>query len=205
MARTDTRRSNEEWLSALRGTDSAAEDAQRELRLRIRGALQKATGSFGPLDEATLEDLTQIAVMRVLAKLDRFEGRSQFTTWAYSVAVRAAFSELRKSHYRAAPLAVDETPDAEVVPDTQPAATESLERQEIVDILYRVIEEELTDRQRRAILAELRGTPMEAIEKELGTNRNALYKLMHDARLKLRAGLDSAGFSDEEVRGAFDL
>jgi len=33
----------------------------------------------------------------------------------------------------------------------------------------------------------------------LGTNRNALYKTLHDARLKLRAVLADRGFAVEEI------
>lgn len=205
MARSGTRRSNEELLQSLQGTGPESDLAQSELRQLIRGALQAATTKFGSLDDATLEDLTQVALLRVLDKLDRFEGRSRFTTWAYSVAVRAAFSELRKSQYRTAGQLSEGDDGREEPADESPGATKPLERTEIVDVLYRIIENELTERQRKAVLAELHETPIGDLEQELGTNRNALYKLMHDARLKLRKGLESAGFTNEGVRGAFDL
>jgi len=193
----EARRSNEEWVRALRGEGPDSSKVQEELHALVLRALRKATS----LDEATLEDLTQIATLRVLEKLDRFEGRSRFVTWAWSVAVRAAFSELRKAQYRTtAPEAPDDTVEDEKADTTGPA-----ERSEIVEALYRVIETELTPKQRAAILGELRGSSSEALSEELGTNRNALYKLLHDARARLRDGLASAGISDEEVRDAFGL
>jgi RNA polymerase sigma-70 factor (ECF subfamily) len=199
----EARRSNEEWLAALRGEDDAARRAQTELRTLVQGALRRATGGPGALDEATLEDLTQVAVLRVLEKLDRFEGRSRFTTWAYSVAVRAAFSELRKAPYRNGPPA--EEPAGEEAADEAATGSARLERREIVDVLYRVLETALTEKQRTAVLGDLRGTPGPALAAELGTNPNALHKLMHDARARLHDGLRAAGITDDEVREAFGL
>ena len=204
MARTPTRRSNAEWTSALGGTGVAAAEAQEELRTLVRGALRKATAGFGSLDEATLDDLTQVALLRILAVLDRFEGRSRFTTWAYSVAVRAAFSELRKAPYRESGGGGDQDlADAE---DPRSGDSErSAERQEIVDVLRSVIDRDLTARQQRAVRAQLEGTPTAELARELGTNTNALYKLLHDARARLQRGLAAAGISPAEVREAFDL
>lgn len=58
----------------------------------------------------------------------------------------------------------------------------------------------LTPRQRAVIEAELAGVDRDELAARLGTNRNALYKLAHDARAKLRAALLGAGFSLAEVR-----
>jgi len=200
----ETRRSNDEWILALRGAGPAAELAQVELRALVQDALRKATRGFGSVDDATLEDLTQVSTLSILQRLGRFEGRSRFTTWAYSVAVHAAFSELRKAPYRNGPPAA-EAALAEPAVGAGDETTRPVEHQEIVDVLYRVIEEELTERQREAILGELRGTATPELARELRTNTNALYKLLHDARAKLRDGLCAAGICDEEVREAFGL
>ena len=56
--------------------------------------------------------------------------------------------------------------------------------------INRVIDEELTERQRRAlIMLGMQGMPMEEAARRLKTNRNALYKLLHDARLRLKQRL----------------
>ena len=39
------------------------------------------------------------------------------------------------------------------------------------------------------------GVPIDVLAERLGTNRNALYKTLHDARHKLRATLAGKGFS----------
>lgn len=198
--RSSDERTNEEWLGARRGAGPAADRAQLHLRSLLAGALRKATSRFSP-DDATLEDLTQVALLRVLEKLDRFEGRSRFTTWAYSVAVHAAFAELRRSR---GPRTTGEAAAAEVS-DDQADPTAPVEQREIVDLLHRIISDQLTERQRAAVLGELRGTPRDQLAAELETNRNALHKLLHDARSKLRHGLEAAGIFDDDVRRAFDL
>ena len=41
----------------------------------------------------------------------------------------------------------------------------------------------------------MNGVPIDVLADRLDTNRNALYKTLHDARRKLRRRLDEAGFS----------
>jgi RNA polymerase sigma-70 factor (ECF subfamily) len=38
----------------------------------------------------------------------------------------------------------------------------------------------------------------------MDTNRNALYKLLHDARKQMRSGLQAKGFNADEVLAAFE-
>jgi RNA polymerase sigma-70 factor (ECF subfamily) len=38
----------------------------------------------------------------------------------------------------------------------------------------------------------------------MGTNRNALYKLLHDARQRMKARLEEEGLSPEDVLAAFE-
>jgi RNA polymerase sigma-70 factor (ECF subfamily) len=53
---------------------------------------------------------------------------------------------------------------------------------------------ELTDRQREVFVAvALNDVPIDVIAMKLGTNRNAVYKNLFDARRRLRASLAAAG------------
>ena len=45
------------------------------------------------------EDVVQDALLKILNSLDQFEGRSRFTTWAMTIAMRVGLSELRRKHY----------------------------------------------------------------------------------------------------------
>ena len=45
----------------------------------------------------------------------------------------------------------------------------------------------------------LNGVPLDALVVELGSNRNAIYKTLFDARRKLRAALVTHGYLDDDV------
>ena len=67
--------------------------------------------------------------------------------------------------------------------------------------LHRAVDEVLTDRQREIFVAiVLNGVPLDALVAELGTNRNAIYKMLFDARRKLRAALVANGHLDTETQ-----
>jgi RNA polymerase sigma-70 factor (ECF subfamily) len=46
----------------------------------------------------------------------------------------------------------------------------------------------------------LNGVPLDALLAEFGTNRNAIYKMLFDARGKLRAELVANGYLDTETQ-----
>ena len=188
-------RDNERWIAELRAGDSAA---LTDLRQALLANLRKAMARQVRSDEAFLEDCVQDALLRIVDRLDRFAGRSQFVTWSTSVAIRVAFGELRRRRWNDVSLdsldvnAGDRfagVADADVAPDRW------AEQRDLLNALRLAIENDLTDRQRTALLAELKGMPQDEITRQLGSNRNALYKLTHDARKKLKKVLIAAGFS----------
>ncbi len=66
--------------------------------------------------------------------------------------------------------------------------------------LQQAIDQNLTDKQRKAVQALLGGMPVEEIATRMKSNRNAIYKLFHDARQKLRAGLENQGVTAADVQ-----
>jgi RNA polymerase sigma-70 factor, ECF subfamily len=200
-----TERTNEDWLRSLGGTGAADEAAVAELREVLRRGLRRAlTGRAA--DDGFIEDMTQEGVLKVLGGLTTFRGDSRFTTWAITVAVRVAFTELRRARWRDVSLdrLVEDAPAR--LPTAPPADASSRDAQQaVLAQMHRVLETDLTDRQRRALVAELRGMPQGEIAAQLGLTRNALYKLTHDARQNLKRGLEAAGIGGDEVRETFDL
>jgi RNA polymerase sigma-70 factor (ECF subfamily) len=62
----------------------------------------------------------------------------------------------------------------------------------------------LTERQQQALIAvAVKGVPLEVVAEQMNTNRNALYKLLHDARRKLKAHLETQGLSMDYVLNLF--
>jgi RNA polymerase sigma-70 factor (ECF subfamily) len=77
-------------------------------------------------------------------------------------------------------------------------------RARVLAQLGRVIDEKLTDKQRSVLLAELKGMPQLEIAAALGMNRNALYKLSHDARRSVKHHLEAAGLDAGDVLWVFE-
>ncbi|HJW61011.1 MAG TPA: sigma-70 family RNA polymerase sigma factor [Actinomycetota bacterium] len=201
-----TERTNEDWLRALGPAGAADEAAVAELREVLRRGLRRALAGRAAADDGFIEDMTQEGVLKVLGGLTTFRGDSRFTTWAITVAVRVAFTELRRARWKDVSLdrLVEDAPAR--LPTAPPAdAPAQAARQAILAEMHRVLESGLTDRQRQALVAELRGMPQAEIAAQLGLTRNALYKLTHDARQKLKRGLEAAGIGGDEVRETFDL
>lgn len=200
-------RSSESWLTDLQSADpNLQSSALVDLRDFIRRALGKSLGGRGGVDEAILEDFSQEASIRVVDRIDTFRGESKFTTWVLSIALRVAFSELRRHRWRDVSLEQFDTEPLTEAPSWQETALSAqtlTHRNQVVHAMYRVINHELTERQRTVVLAELKGIPAVVIEETLGTNRNALYKLLHDARKRLLKGLCEAGITADDVREAF--
>jgi RNA polymerase sigma-70 factor (ECF subfamily) len=68
-----------------------------------------------------------------------------------------------------------------------------------VAALRRAVDEALTARQRQIFVAVvLNGVPLDALVAETGSNRNAIYKMLFDARRKLRAALVANGYLETD-------
>lgn len=207
-------RTNEQWLADLQtegpNRDAALEDLRVIIAKGLPYALSRWVSPSEPQFEFLVEEVTQESLLRILNRLHTFEGRSQFTTWAHKVAIRIALSELRRKRWRDSSLEElvedEEAPAPESLLEDSSASPEtSVERADMMTRVRRIIAEELTDRQREALmLLSVQNIPMEEAAVKLKTNRNALYKLLHDARLRLKRRLSLEGLSAQEVLTAFE-
>ena len=156
------------------------------------------------------EDLAQDATLRVMDNLDNFRGESRFTTWTNKIAIRLAISDLRRARYR--DFSLDElTADGDLLPASarlasppSPTPEKVAERDDVMEKIELALKEALTERQYQALVAvALKGIPMDVLAERMGTNRNALYKLIHDARRKLKTHLESQGMSTDYMMNLF--
>jgi RNA polymerase sigma-70 factor (ECF subfamily) len=207
-------RDNESWLKDLRAASAQRDSALADLHETLLRVLPRAlarwlspeSGQF----EAFIEDVSQETLLRVLDKLDLFEGRSQFTTWVYKIATRIALNELRHRKWKEVSLdGLEEGDDPDQTPSERFASSDPhhetvLERKEAINLVERILAEELTPRQRAVMEAiGVKGVSMDEVARRMGTNRNALYKMMHDARLRLKRRLKREGFDPEELLNLF--
>lgn len=154
-----------------------------------------------PAESALVQDSAQKALLLMQNRLQKYRGDGRFVTWALSIATRVALSEMRRAQWK--DVSLDAMSPAGRLP--APASQDSpvnivYERMRLMDVVRTAIGEKLTAKQRDAIQAELAGVPPEEIANRLGTNRNALYKLVYDGRARLKEAILAAGWSEEHVR-----
>ena len=202
-------RSDKEWVSDLARAGPQREAALKDLwDLLVRG-LGYALARYENVTQADIEDFAQDAVLKILDALDTFRGDARFTTWANKIAVHVAFTELRRRRWKDVSLEqMTEMPDGDVIPRDwiDPAAdTEQQALQgELLEVVRQVIADELTERQRQALVAaRIHGVPLAELARRMDTNRNALYKLLFDARQRLQRRLLDKGLSAEDILAAF--
>ena len=203
-------RSNEEWLEALCGHEK--EKAIEELRLLlVRGlhyGLKGILGRKGAVEQ--IEDFVQDGLIRILDNLDSFRGESRFTTWAQKIALRVAFSELRRKQWENISLdqllssdSSSNTPTLSF-PDGSPDPESLTSGRIAVELITFIIDNDLTELQRNALKSIIiHRIPMDEVARQLGTNRNALYKLLHDARKKVRTELEKRGLTPDDILAEF--
>jgi RNA polymerase sigma-70 factor (ECF subfamily) len=208
------KRTNAQWLENLRSTGLAQAEALTDLRATIIKGLPFALSNWlsptDPLFEAFIEEVTQETVMRVLDRLDSFEGRSQFTTWVYKIAVRVALTELRRRRWK--DVSLDEMTESDegeasqnMMTDSTPSPESVVERSDLIAHVQHMMQEELTPKQLQAMMATgVKGVPLEEVARRMDMNRNALYKLLHDGRVRLKQRLEREGLSLGELRATFE-
>ena len=202
-------RSNEEWLTALRGPGQ--EEALSDLRVLLARGLGYALAGRANVREADIQDFVQDSLLKILGALDSFRGESQFLTWAQKIAVHVAFTELRRRRWKDVSLenVTQGAEESDFIPETLSDKRDGPEKQAIQNdmlrALRRIITEELTEKQRQVLVAvQINGMPMQEVADRMNTNRNAIYKLMHDARRRLKKRMMTEGMSPEEMMAAFE-
>jgi RNA polymerase sigma-70 factor (ECF subfamily) len=209
-----TERSNEEWLAALGSAGADRDNALVDLRVILNNGLRRGllvrVDTSAPEFETLSEDFVQDALLKILDKLDTFAGRSKFTTWAHKITVHIALTELRRKRWQDSSLdQLTEREDGEYTPsytaDPSPTPDNTAERNDMLTRVNRIIEEDLTEKQRTVIkLSVIQGQPAAVVAREMDMNPNAVYKLLHDARLQIKRRLEEEGLTASEVIAVFE-
>jgi RNA polymerase sigma-70 factor, ECF subfamily len=190
------------WVEQLHRDHPRHEHAVARLHDVLRRAavheLHRRRGQLPTLAGQEFEDVAQQcaddAVLNVLARIDEFRGLSRFTTWAYKFAVFEVSTKLARHAWRRHAPSREDLELGELPDNLAPGPSEQAERREQLIALTRAISAELTPRQRDVFVAiALNDVPIDVLAIELGSNRNAIYKNLFDARRKLRERLADAG------------
>lgn len=213
-----TKRTNEEWLQALRQPGEEQAKALEELRdylLRValvylRDRRPELSGLASSELREMAKDFVQEALLLIQDNLDSFRGDSKFTTWTYRFVINQAASELRRHHYGT--LSLDNLAEEETAALTAVAqATAGLdpdlaaERQDLMARLLAIIQSELNERQRLALVGvHFQGRSMQEVADQLETSTNTLYKILHDARKKIKGQLLAGHLGAGDILALFE-
>lgn len=211
-------RTNDEWLTGLQQSGDVQQEALSELReyllravyvyLRDRRPEMRGLSASELYEQA--EDFAQDALLSIRDNLDKFRGDAKFTTWAYRFVINAAASELRRQ--RRSYVSLDDLveqgtavltsvleSDIELDPETEAG------RREFVTIVLNIIDNELTERQRIAILGiHFQELSIQEVAELLETSPNALYKTLHEARKKIKTRLLAQHYGPGDILGLFE-
>jgi len=147
-------RNNEQWLAQLERAESEAlADLREYLRRAVFIYLNRHREDLNHLDRGELEhlaeDMVQDSLLQILGSLDTFRGDSKFTTWAYRFVINAAAAELRLHRWRSVSIDVlsgegEAFAFAFVGDERAPEPEKVAARNQIMALLYRIIEQDLT-------------------------------------------------------------
>lgn len=215
-------RDNQAWLTALKSSGEMQTAALADLRdILLRAALfffSRNLGDFQGLSRTEIlqraEDCAQDALIAVMDHLSDFRGDSKFSTWAYKFAINKAMMAARRERWKG--FSLDELTEAGeinysawLVQDKSDGITpeQSAIQTELREVIRSVIENDLTEKQRQVLLLMVfNEVPMDkVVVLLLGTNRNSVYKLLHDARRRLKSCLMTRGFEVNETLDSFGI
>lgn len=195
------------WLDGLRSVGPEHDGTTvrlYELLVRVaRGEARRRSAQLG-IGGPELDDLAHQAaadaVVHVVAKAGEFRGESRFTTWACKFAIFEVSTKIGRHFWRHPTTSMD-SEDWDRLPDRfgfDPA--EASESSALLEALRAAVDRDLTDYQRRIFVAiVLNNVPLDSLVVELGSNRNAIYKALFDARRKLRTSLVTNGYLADDA------
>jgi len=186
----------------LAGTGPQREAALARLHeLLLRIARKEATrrGSRLAITGPELDDVAHQAaadaLLAITAKIGQFRGESRFTTWAYKFVIFEVSAKIGRHFWRhpAVPLDAEDWDRLPARFGFDPAY--QVEWRDLLAALRRAVDTDLTPRQREVFVAiVLNEVPLDTLVLALASSRNAIYKMLFDARRKLRAALAANGY-----------
>jgi RNA polymerase sigma-70 factor, ECF subfamily len=198
-----------EWLQGLAGAGARREAALARLHgLLVRIARREVArrglrpGIAGPeLDDVAYQAAAD-ALVAITGKIGEFRGESRFTTWAYKFVMFEVSAKIGRHFWRHPSVPLDAEDWARLPASFGFDPAHQAESRELFAALRRAVDTELTPRQREVFVAiVLNEVPLDTLALSLGSSRGAMYKMLFDARHKLRAALVADGYLDHDAAG----
>jgi len=194
------------WVAALSGSGSARKEALARLHGLLVKVGFKETRRRGPAHRVTGPELDDIAhqaaddaMVALLGKLDTFRGESRFTTWAYRFVVLEVSSKLGRHFSRHESVMFDEDAWERLPARFGDDPLARAQHGDLIAAVRRAVDEVLSARQRELFVAiVVNGVPTEAMAVKVGSSHGAVYKMVFDARRKIRSYLTDNGYLDAD-------
>lgn len=199
-------RDNRAWVRDLSSCGDRRELASRRLYEILLRAARAEVGRraarlrlVGPELDDIAHQAAGDALLAICGKVETFRGECKFTTWAYKFVIFDVAAKVNRHFWQRAGVAFDEE-DWDRLPARLGIEPEAqAESRDLMNAVQRAVDENLTAKQRMVFVAlVLNGMPTDVLADQLGATPNAIYKMMFDARRKLRAALVDAGYLPEQ-------
>ena len=163
--------------------------SERELFEALYRRMAALAGRGAP----DLDDLVQLAAEQVIKCREKFEGRSELSTWIYGVCYRVLLKQRRWYRRWSVRFRLEQEGDPMPSDDTMPSAT--LERRERAQRLQAALDR-LSERHRTVVvLHDVEELSIAEIAGIVGSNELTVRSRLRDGRKRLRAFLSA----DQEV------
>lgn len=176
------------------GEDAAFDELVRTTGGRLVAVARRMLGK-----EEDAQDAVQEAYLSAFKALDKFDGRSQLTTWLHRITVNACLMRLR-SQRRRPEKQMDELLPEFIADGYQKNSTKpwkplgevGIEAEELRVLVRTKIDELADDYREVLLLRDMEGLDTEATAVHLGISSNAVKTRLHRARQALRTLLEPA-------------
>ncbi len=179
------REASELVAAAQAGDQRAFEALVVRYRPRIFALALHLTGSPSDAD-----DITQDAFLKAYARLSEFEGRSQFFTWLYRIALHRALNIKRNRGRRPTAPLDDPRIKAALAVDAEGDPQRALELQEAYGQLLAAFDKLSASLRITVVLTTLQGLSHSEAAVVLETTEGTIAWRVHEARRKLRCELE---------------
>lgn len=198
------------WLEELRAPGAPRDVAMARLHTMLVKVCRKEAYRRAPLVRLAGPELDDIAhqsaddaLLAVLNKLDTFRGESRFTTWVYRFGIIEVANKVSRHPSNKPQVSLDAEEWDRLPTNFGDDPLAKTQHAELLAAVRRAVDESLTERQRRFFVASvINGIPNDVLSSETGTSLGAIYKIVFDARRKIRDHLTANGYLDDVPQAA---
>ena len=198
-------RENRRWVRDLAAVGPQREAACSELYpllFRVARSEARRRAPLLKLDGPELEDIAHQsaadALMAITDRLDNFRGEARFTTWASKFAIFNVATKMNRHFWRRNEVPYEQEDWSRLASRFDVSPEDEAQARDFAATVSSAVEESLSPRQRLVFVATvLNGMPIDVLADQLGSTHNALYKVLFDARKKLRLALVASGHLPE--------